>query len=534
MGGPVLARELAHSAATVLVTARRPLRVSGEQLLALAPLDVPPPGAGAAWDPAELEQVASVALLVARAAEVRSGFALTEENAPALAGLCTLLEGLPLALVLAAERLRLFTPQVLLARLAQGGSALTGLAGGPADAPARHRALGALAASQLAGLEPAERHLLERLAPFAPGFGMRMAGRVRPAGHAPFEPVLDTLLDAHLVTGADGGPEPRLTVPEPVRSHLLEQLGQDRRLEDVRDRHAEAYQQLVLAAEPRLTGPEEVRWLRILDAEHANVAGALDRLEARGDRESAASVLLALWTPWLAYGHLAEGLRRCERLLAEQPGRPAPAESVQARLIDLSASFTLAPGDADLAVRRHRRALALCKRLGDRRQSALVTARLGIALLHLPDAEAAEAALRPALTALESLGAAAPAAEAATALARALRLGGGAGLRRAAELREQALDTHRRIRGACGLAHALTEAAAAALDPGAGEEPDDLGALRALREVLELYAGLGERTRLPAALETYALVMLRASPRTGPRRTRPRSPGTTPPRTGSS
>ncbi|MEU6866339.1 LuxR C-terminal-related transcriptional regulator [Streptomyces sp. NPDC046876] len=566
--GPELARALTHTThpthpthpaadptpPAVLLTSRHPVRATAEQLFALAPLAVPPPFPEEALHPTELERFPSVSLLMARAAQARAGFALTEENAAAVAGLCILLEGLPLALVLAADRLRLFTPQVLLGRLAQGGAALTGLSGGPADAPDRHRSLAALAASQVADLAPEARRTLERLAVFAPGFGMPMADRAlrAPRGtrseEPPLDALLDTLLDAHLITagagssaGAGSGadtPEPHLTVPEPVRSYLREQLARDGRLAEAQDRHADAYHQLVLSAEPRLAGPEEGRWLRILAAEHANTLTALDRLEARGDRDAAASMLLALRTPWLAHGHLAEGVRRCERLLAEQPGRPAPAEPVQARLIDLSASFTLALGDADLAVRRHRRALALCKRLGDRRQSALVTARLGTALLALPDAEAAEAALRPALAALESLGATAPAAEAATALARALRATGRT--RKAAELREQALDTHRRIQATRGLAEALTETAeaaeaaeatgateaaeaAGATNPapnggGAGEAPrqgatqGDLTALKALREALSLYAQLNERTRLPAVLEAYTLTLLRTAP----------------------
>ncbi|MEU3776280.1 LuxR C-terminal-related transcriptional regulator [Streptomyces sp. NPDC032472] len=541
--GPELARALTHTPHTphttppaVLLTSRHPVRATAEQLLALAPLAVPPPYPEA-LHPTELERFPSVSLLVARAAQARAGFALTEENAAAVAGLCTLLEGLPLALVLAADRLRLFTPQVLLGRLAQGGAALTGLSGGPADAPDRHRSLAALAASQVADLAaPEARRTLERLAVFAPGFGMPMADRAlrAPRGtradEPPVDALLDTLLDAHLVTTGSDTPEPHLTVPEPVRSHLREQLARDGRLEEAQDRHADAYHQLVLAAEPRLAGPEEGRWLRILAAEHANTLTALDRLEARGDRDAAAAMLLALRTPWLAHGHLAEGVRRCERLLAEQPGRPAPAESVQARLIDLSASFTLALGDADLAVRRHRRALALCKRLGDRRQSALVTARLGTALLALPDAEAAEAALRPALAALESLGATAPAAEAATALARALRTTGRT--RKAAELRDQALDTHRRIQATRGLAEALTETAEAATTTATATEPahnkeanepapqaateGDLTALKSLREALSLYAQLNERTRLPAVLEAYTLTLLRTAPTAQP------------------
>ncbi|KOU27370.1 hypothetical protein ADK51_13545, partial [Streptomyces sp. WM6368] len=147
----------------VLATSVEPLGVYGELLLPLAPLPVPGPRRGpasAAADPHALQEVASVALFVRRAREADPAFSLTLENAAAIAEICRLLGGLPLALELAARRLRLFPPHLLASRL-RGRTTM--LSGGPANAPARHRSLAALAEWSCRGLDGADRELLGQL-----------------------------------------------------------------------------------------------------------------------------------------------------------------------------------------------------------------------------------------------------------------------------------------------------------------------------------------------------------------------------------
>jgi predicted ATPase/DNA-binding CsgD family transcriptional regulator len=490
----------------VLATGQEPLRVYGERLLPVAPLAVPETAAAAEPDVQEVQDVASVALFIRRARDADPGFALTVENVAAVAGICALLEGLPLAVELAAGRLRLFPPHVLLARLRQR---TTILAGGPVDAPERHRSLTALARWSCRRLDPGQRAHLEQLAVFESGFGMAMLIRMGA------EDVLETLIDANLLTVVHQEPgEPRFAVPEPVRSFLLTELDRAGGTDAALDRHAGEYQRLVAATEPRLAGTEQEKWLGVLAAESGNISAALRRLAARGEREAVAALVTACRRPWLVQGRLREGLDWCDTLAEDGPDDgPALPEPVRARLVDLSGTFTAALGDADLAVRRHRRALALCKRLGDRRQGALVTARMGMALLLLGDPSGAQAALGPALATLESLGAAGPAAEAGTALAGALRVQGET--RKGKELLDRALDAYRRIRDPRGLASALRESAAFA------EDAEDLdGAGRALRESLRLYDSIGERTELPVTLESFALLLLRASPGQQPRAVR--------------
>ncbi|MET9960292.1 LuxR C-terminal-related transcriptional regulator [Streptomyces sp. NPDC006326] len=479
---------------TVLATGLQPVGVYGEQLVPLAPLPLPRPAD--AGDPHALARVPSVELFVRRAAEACPGFALTADNARDTAALCTLLEGLPLALELAAGRMRLYPPGVLLARL--GGRPCT-LSGGPASAPARHRSLDALAEWSCRSLDAQARALLERLAGYEPGFGAVALGRSD-------GPALDTLLDRGLLrlVGEDHA-DARYAVPEPVRSHLRGVQEDAGRAGTAADDHADRYARLAASAASRLTGTDQARWLAVHSAEAPNVQAALDRLWTRGDRAGAAAMAVACGEPWLAQGRLRPGLGWCDRLL-EAGGLPDP---VAARLADLSGVLAAALGDAPDAVRRHRSALALCKPLGDRRHTAQVTAHLGAALLAAGDPQGALAALEPAAAALEAVGAAGPAARAGTALAATLHALGRD--RRAAQALEGAVGALRWVGDDRGLAEALRLSAALT----GGDDPDAADAL--LREGLRRCREIGERTVLPLVLEEFALHVLRVTPAQQPR-----------------
>ncbi|WNI23549.1 LuxR C-terminal-related transcriptional regulator [Streptomyces sp. ITFR-16] len=480
----------------VLATAVEPLGVYGEQLLPLAPLPVP----GEDTDEAP-HDVASVALFVRRARDADPSFALTLENSAAVTEICALLGGLPLALELAARRLRLLPPHLLAARL-RGST--TVLAGGPVDAPARHRSLGALAEWSCRGLDPGARALLGRLAVYEPGFGLAAAGLTDEEG---IEPLLDRGLLA--AVGQEQG-ELRLAVPEPVRSHALGGPAGDG-ADAERDAHAERYRRLVAAALPGLAGTGQDRLLRESAAESANVLAALRRLHERGDGEAATALVLGCRLPWLTQGRLREGLEWCDAV-AEGRGQQLP-EALRARLADQSGVFALALGDPQEAVRRHRQALALGKSVGDRRQNALASVGLGAALLRSGDAPGARSVLVTAFGALSAMGVTGGTAEAAVALAAALHAEGDR--RKALETLERAEETFRRIRDGRGLAGALRAGAAMALE---GEEPDRAEA--ALREALRLYEAIDERTELPGALEEFALLLLRTQPAQRPRAVR--------------
>ncbi|WP_330239498.1 ATP-binding protein [Streptomyces sp. NBC_00525] len=487
----------------VLATGVEPLGVYGEQLLPLGPLPVPGDeygggsgngSGGGGGNPHTVASVASVALFTRRARDADPSFALTPENAAAVAEICTLLGGLPLALELAALRLRLLPPHLLAARL-RGRT--TVLAGGPVNAPARHRSLAALAEWSCRGLEPAALALLERLAVYEPGFGAAAAGLDDEDG-------MDALLDRGLLTavGEERG-ELRLAVPEPVRSHARARAAK------AADAHAERYRRMVAAALPGLGGTGQDRLLREAAAEAPNVLAALRQLHERGDAEAAAALVLGCHLPWLAQGRLREGLEWCDTVADAGPLPEAP----RARLTDLSGVFALALGDPQEAVRRHRRALALGKGVGDRRQNALASLRLGTALLRTGDATAARSVLVTAHSALSTMGVTGGTAEAAVALAAALCAEGDR--RKGRALLVTAEETFRRSRDGRGLAGALRALAALDLE---GDEPEPAGT--ALREALRLYETIDERTELPGALEESALLLLRTQPAQRPRAVR--------------
>lgn len=312
------------------------------------------------------------------------------------------------------------------------------------------------------------------------------------------------------VVGEEHG-ELRLAVPEPVRSYARAELAEAGGEAAALDAHAERYRRLVAAALPGLAGTGQDRLLRDSAAEGANVLAALRRLRDRGDGEAAAALVLGCHLPWLAQGRLREGLEWCDAV-AEGGGQPLP-EALRARLADLSGVFALALGDPQEAVRRHRRALALGKSVGDRRQNALASTRLGTALLRSGDAPGARAVLVTAFSALATMGVTGGTAEAAASLAAALRAEGDR--RKAVEMLERAEETFRRVRDGRGLAGALRTAAAMALE---GDEPDRAEA--SLREALRLYGSVDERTELPGVLEEFALLLLRTSPAQRPRAVR--------------
>ncbi|MDX1530072.1 MAG: protein kinase, partial [Rhodothermales bacterium] len=296
----------------VLATSRVPLRLSGEREAPVPPLAVPEPEATP--DPDGLLAHAAVRLFVERAQAVDPAFALTPENAAAVAALCARLDGLPLAIELAAARTKLFAPAALLARL---GHRLDLLANRMHDRPARHHTLRQALAWSYDLLGPEEQRLYRRLGVFRGGCTIEAAEAV--AGLDGADDVLDglaALVDHSLLrttTGADG--EPRFEMLETVRTFALERLAEAGERAEAQGAHAHHVLDLAERAAPELTGAEQGTWLDRLDAEHDNLRAALDAAEADGDTGLGLRLGTALWRFWLVRGHLAEGRRRLERLL---------------------------------------------------------------------------------------------------------------------------------------------------------------------------------------------------------------------------
>jgi predicted ATPase len=260
----------------LLVTSRVALRVQAEQVYPVPPLALPVAGDGLSV--AALEQVPAVALFVQRARAVRPDFGLNEANAATVAALCTRLDGLPLAIELAAARVGVLPPAALLARL---GQPLTVLTGGPRDLPARQRTLRDTIAWSYDLLAPWEQALFRQLAVFAGGGTLEAVEAVcagEDATGAAHDVLagLGALADASLLVtmaGADGGLCCGLL--ETIREYALEQLEARGEADAWRGRHAAYFLSLAEAAAPPLDGPDQAVWLDRLEREHDNLRAAL-------------------------------------------------------------------------------------------------------------------------------------------------------------------------------------------------------------------------------------------------------------------
>jgi predicted ATPase/DNA-binding XRE family transcriptional regulator len=302
----------------VVVTSRAVLRVRAEREFPVPPLAVPdlahlPPLA-------DLGQYPAVALFVQRVQAVKPTFALTMGNAPAVATICARLDGLPLAIELAAARGKVFTPQALLARLDRRMGLLTE---GARDLPERQRTLRQAIAWSYDLLEARDQRLFRRLAVFLGGWTLEAAEAVCDAGGDSEDSVLEdsvlegltSLVDKSLVVadeGAQGGPnaastqgEPRFTMLETLREYGLERLAASGEEEALRRRHLDYYLRLAETAEPALKGPGQATWLARLEREHDNLRAALGagawRGRARAPVGRGASLLLGTTWAWGAH-----------------------------------------------------------------------------------------------------------------------------------------------------------------------------------------------------------------------------------------
>jgi predicted ATPase/DNA-binding CsgD family transcriptional regulator len=347
---------------TLLVTSRAPLRVSGERRFEVAPLALPRLEARPSLE--DLAQVASVRLLIERAAAAAPGFSLSPANAPALAELCVRLDGLPLAIELAAARYRLFEPAELLARL----NNLAQLGDGPRDAPPRQRALGAAIAWSYELLVPEEQRLFRRLGVFAGGCTLEAAEAV---ALGPEEPAFDVLqaigglVDHSLLrreTDLDGSL--RVGMFETMRAFALEQLAADGELHPAQQRHAAFYLDLAEeAAAPRLDGPGGLALVSRLELEHDNMRTALRWLLDNGDRERGVQMAGALWSFWEVHGHVGEGLTWLDAALgSDRAAQPGPA---RARALIGAAALSRERGDYFTAVASARESADIRRALGD-------------------------------------------------------------------------------------------------------------------------------------------------------------------------
>jgi len=326
--GPVIEDLLtAAPGLKVLVTSRVVLSLRGEHEYVVPPLE--PPDPERLPDVLTLGRFEAVQLFTERALAVQPGFRLTEENAPAVAEITARLDGLPLAIELAATRTKLLTPQQLLPRLQDRLSMLTS---GARTLPQRQRTLRDAIAWSHDLLEAADRRLFARLSVFRGGWTLEAAEAVcdpEGLGLDILEGV-GSLVDKSLVrmTGPDGG-EPRFSMLETIREFGQEELRASGDLEELVRRHARFFLDLAVEAELHLVAGEG-EWLDRCELEHANIRAALRWAVETGEAQLAQEAAGALWRFWHQRGHLAEGRRWFEEVLAMPTGPSGTAARAKA------------------------------------------------------------------------------------------------------------------------------------------------------------------------------------------------------------
>jgi predicted ATPase/class 3 adenylate cyclase len=306
----------------VLVTSRTPLRIYGEYEYPVRPLELPDPEN---LPPIEaLGQNEAIRLFTERARAANATFSLTNENAPAIAEICARLDGLPLAIELAAARTRLLSPQAICSRLSDPLKLLTG---GARDLPERQRTLRGAIAWSYALLDEDEQILFAKLAVFSGGCALDAAETICEPDSDSSVDILDglsSLLDKSLLRQEEGeGGEPRFVMLETIREFARERLQISGNAAKTRKLHAEYFLALAEQGESKLRGPEEAMWLERLDVEHDNMRAALSWALERREAEVALRLGGALWLFWFVRGYHSEGRRWLQEALAvDEPGSP--------------------------------------------------------------------------------------------------------------------------------------------------------------------------------------------------------------------
>jgi predicted ATPase/Tfp pilus assembly protein PilF len=306
----------------VLATSRAPLGLYGEHEFPVPPLTLPdlkrPPSLE------RLTQYEAVGLFVERAQAVKPDFSITNESAPAVAEICVRLDGLPLAIELAAARIKMLPPKAMLQRLS---SRLKLLTGGARDLPERQRTLRGAIEWSHALLEEGEQLLFGRLAVFSGGRTLEAIEVVCDTrGDLPigaFEGV-SSLLDKSLLRQEEGPEgEPRFVMLETVHEFAREKLEKSAEAEEIKRAHAQYFLTLAEEAYPELRGPDQLEWLERLEVEHDNMRAALSWALERKEAEVALRLGGALWEFWSMRGYQSEGRRWLEAALATY-GRGSP------------------------------------------------------------------------------------------------------------------------------------------------------------------------------------------------------------------
>jgi len=490
----------------LLVSSRIELRVYGER-----EYPVPPLGASDA-----------VRLFVERARAARPDFSPSGAAAEAVAQICARLDGLPLAIELAAARVRLLTPDEMLARIGEAWGrgepekrSLPLLTEGARDLPIRQQTLRNLIGWSWDLLDDDEKTLFRRLAAFRGTFTPDAAQSVvasppLPLGAPPLPPLplgegwgegsaiqasLTSLADKSLLRESGDDSSPRFEMLQTIHEYALEQLEASGEADAIHERHAAHFLAFAETARTKLSGADQVTWLDRLEDDHDDLRAALGWWEERRDLDRAAQLAASLWNFWLIRGHFHEGRAQLERLLTLMPAdAPSPAWA-QVR----NGAGTLAAEQGDYAAARahFEHSLAIWQTLGNERRVANVLLNLGGLAWRQTDYPAARDFLERSLEILRRAGTREGVANALNNLGLVVKEQGHPVAAR--PYLEESLSITRQVGDKRGIAHALVNLADAAVDSG------DLAAARAYaQEAVALGWEVRDQRLLVEALEACA------------------------------
>jgi predicted ATPase/DNA-binding XRE family transcriptional regulator len=384
--------------ATMLATSRAPLRVRGEQEYPVGPLSLP--ASTLSPDVRSVLDSPAGGLFVERAKAASPSFEVTGDNAADVAAICWRLAGLPLALELAAARVRFLDPVALLSKLDRALSA-----GWARDLPERHRTMRSTLNWSHDLLSEPEQVLFRRLSVFSGGFTLEAAEAVGAVGEV--EPgealtLLGSLVEQSLVTAgpdADSAAGARYGMLEPIRQYALEKLEEAGQAEAIRSSHAAFFMALAERAHPELQTARQVEWLGRLDRDYGNLRAAMSWALSEGEAEIAARLGWALWLFWWLRGYHEEGRRWMEAALEQElpPG-------LRARAANVAAAMAYSQGDYQACERHCRVSMEASLRVGDVLLEGY--SWIGLGLLELSRGYPAEAApaMQEAITLLDRAG----------------------------------------------------------------------------------------------------------------------------------
>ncbi len=484
----------------IVVTSRAVLHLRAEYEYPVAPLTLPDLKQSPAGE--DFVNSAAIALFVQRAQAVLPTFRLTQANAHTIGEICVQLDGLPLAIELAAARISLLPPRALLARLSRRFEVLTS---GPRTLPARQQTLRNTLKWSYELLDANEQQLFRRLSVFVGGWTLEAAEALGNAVDETQDAAallngMASLIDKSLVLQVEKeGTEPRFEMLLTVREYGLDCLRECGEEEHIQRVHADYYLALAEEAEPHLKGAQQLLWLRRLDREQRNLRAALGWLMAHEEVEMALRFCGALWWFWYTRGYWSEGRRWLKAVLA----LPVTGErtAMRARALGAAGELAVYQGDGREAHRLLTESVALLREVADERELVIPLARLGEALIWQGEPTAGVLLMQESIALCRKLGCTWELARVLLMLGYIAWLQGD--LEQAVSLAQESLLLARELGDKHLIAYALNDLGYATWLQG-----DLVRATALAEEGLMLLRELGDKSLITLALETLGSIVL--------------------------